>query len=209
MMGTATSRTAPHQNCSTSQPPKIGPRAAPPEKPAAQMATASRRRLGSGKMLRISDSVDGISMAPKKPSAARPAISHSALGANAVAAETAAKPDAADQQQPAAADPVAQAAHRDQQSGQDQGIGVHDPQQLRRRRRPGCVAIAGRANVRAVLSTATSRTGNISRARRQPVAPRPLARGRRVRLAGACWPCCGEGLLDVLMTITIPSGRYS
>ena len=93
MIGTATSRTAPHQKCSTSQPPKMGPSAAPPEKPAAQMATASRRRLGSGKMLRIRDRVDGISMAPKKPSAARPAMSHSALGAKAVAAETAAKPD--------------------------------------------------------------------------------------------------------------------
>ena len=59
---------------------------------AAQMATASRRRFGSGKMLRIRDRVEGISIAPKKPSAARPAMSHSALGAKAVAAETAAKP---------------------------------------------------------------------------------------------------------------------
>ena len=92
MIGTATSSTAPHQKCSTSQPPKIGPSAAPPEKPAAQMATASRRRLGSGKMLRIRDRVEGISMAPKNPSPARPAISHSALGAKAVTAETAAKP---------------------------------------------------------------------------------------------------------------------
>ena len=92
MIGTATSRTAPHQKCSTSQPPTIGPRAAPPEKPAAQIATASLRRLGCGKMFRISDSVDGMSMAPNRPSPARPAISHSALGANAVTADTAAKP---------------------------------------------------------------------------------------------------------------------
>ena len=92
MMGTATSSTAPHQNCSTSQPPKIGPRAAPPEKPAAHTATASRRLPGSGNMLRIRDSVDGMSIAPNRPSPARPAISHSALGANAVAADTAAKP---------------------------------------------------------------------------------------------------------------------
>ncbi|BAS14021.1 hypothetical protein AHiyo8_23240 [Arthrobacter sp. Hiyo8] len=43
-------------------------------------------------MLRIKDSVDGMSMAPKMPMLARPAMSHSADGANAVAAETAAKP---------------------------------------------------------------------------------------------------------------------
>jgi hypothetical protein len=92
MMGTATRRMAPHQYCSTSQPPKIGPSAAPPEKPAAQMAMASRRRLGSGKMLRIRERVDGISIAPKSPRAARPAMSHSALGAKAVAADTAANP---------------------------------------------------------------------------------------------------------------------
>ena len=92
MMGTATRSTAPHQNCSTSQPPKIGPSTAPPENPAAQMAIASRRRLGSGKMFRISDSVEGISMAPKNPSAALPAMSQPALGAKAVAADTAAKP---------------------------------------------------------------------------------------------------------------------
>ena len=40
------------------------------------------------------------------------------------------KARAADEEQPAPADPVAQAAHRDQQSGQDQGIGVDDPEQL-------------------------------------------------------------------------------
>ena len=93
MIGTATSRTAPHQKCSTSQPPKIGPSAAPPENPAAQMATASLRLPGSRKMLRIRDSVDGMSMAPKNPMAARPAMSHSAVGAKADAAETAAKPE--------------------------------------------------------------------------------------------------------------------
>lgn len=92
MMGTATRSTAPHQNCSTSHPPRMGPSAAPPENPAAQMAMANLRRLGSGKMLRIRDSVAGISMAPKKPRKALPAMSHPALGAKAVAAETAAKP---------------------------------------------------------------------------------------------------------------------
>jgi hypothetical protein len=56
------------------------------------MAMASLRRLGSGKILRIRDSVEGMSMAPNKPSAALPAMRHAALGAKAVAADTAAKP---------------------------------------------------------------------------------------------------------------------
>ena len=37
---------------------------------------------------------------------------------------------AADEEQPAAADPVAEAAHRHEQAGEDQGIGVDNPEQL-------------------------------------------------------------------------------
>ena len=43
-------------------------------------------------MLRSSDSVEGISIAPKTPIAARAAISHSALGAKAASAETTPNP---------------------------------------------------------------------------------------------------------------------
>ncbi len=163
MIGTATSRTAPHQKCSTSQPPTIGPRAAPPEKPAAQIATASRRRLGSGKMLRIRDSVDGISMAPKRPSPARPAISHSGLGANAVAAETAANPRC--RRRAAGAGRSCRPGCPSQPAVR-QGPGDRHRRSTaaRRRRRPGCGRWPAARNVSAVLSTATSRTGNISRA---------------------------------------------
>ncbi|CAM5738695.1 hypothetical protein MAUB1S_01056 [Mycolicibacterium aubagnense] len=51
----------------------MGPSAEPAAKHDAQMAMASRRDVASVKMLRISDNVDGISMAPNTPSVARAA----------------------------------------------------------------------------------------------------------------------------------------
>ena len=62
--------------------------------------------------------------------------------------------------------------------------------------------MAGRANVRAVLSTATSRTGNISRA--SATQSRHGARGPVA--AGVLVAAVIDGML---MNITIPSGRYS
>ena len=56
------------------------------------MAIASRRADASVKMLRISDRVDGISIAPNTPSRARAPTSNSALGANAAATDTTANP---------------------------------------------------------------------------------------------------------------------
>ena len=207
MIGTATSRTAPHQKCSTSQPPTIGPSAAPPEKPAAQMATASRRRLGSGKMLRIRDRVDGISMAPKNPSPARPAISHSALGAKAVDGRDGSETRAADEEQPAAADPVAQAAHRHEEAGQDQGIGVDDPEQFD----AGGVEAARDGRQRegqGGVVDGHEQHRKHQQGQRQPVAPRctrclvDVSGGMLLRRC-----CCGDG--SVAHDLTVPSGRYS
>ena len=116
---------------------------------------------------------------------------------------------AADEEQPPAADPVAEAAHRHQQAGEDQGIGVDNPEQLH----AGGVeaaAIAGRAKVRAVLSTATSSTGNISSASASQSrhGARVPGGGARRRAGGAAVPVLsGDGML--LMSLTIPSGRYS
>ena len=59
----------------------MGPIALPAAKPAAQIAIASRRSSRSVKMLRSSESVGGMIMAPKNPSPAREAMSASALGA--------------------------------------------------------------------------------------------------------------------------------
>lgn len=70
-IGTATRNTEPQWKCCSSAPPTMGPSVEPAVKHEAQMAIASRRDDVSVKMLRISDSVDGISIAPKTPSAAR------------------------------------------------------------------------------------------------------------------------------------------
>ncbi len=92
--GTATRKTDPHQKCSSSTPPTSGPSADPPEKPDAQIAIARRRCFRSVKIERRSDSVDGMSIAPKKPRAARAAMSCEASVAKAARAETTPKPAA-------------------------------------------------------------------------------------------------------------------
>lgn len=90
--GTLTIKTAPHQKCSRSRPPRIGPSALPAAKPVAQTATATRRWARSTNRVRNSARVAGISIAPKKPSSARAATSTTASAANAAANETTPKP---------------------------------------------------------------------------------------------------------------------
>ena len=115
-------------------PPTTGPRAAPAEKPAAHTAIARRRWSRLAKMLRRSDSVEGISIAPNTPMAARAAISHSALGAKAASAETEAEAGGADEQHPSPAEPVAEHAHRHEQAREHERVGVDDPELLGGRR---------------------------------------------------------------------------
>ena len=91
--GTASKNTEPHQNHSSSTPPSNGPTAPPAEKLEIHTPTASVRCRGSANMLRISDRVDGASVAPATPSTARAAISCSALRED--AASTEAMPNAA------------------------------------------------------------------------------------------------------------------
>ena len=125
--------TEPHAKCSSRMPPTIGPSAAPAENAAAHTAIARRRWSRLGKMLRSSESVDGISMAPKKPSRARAAISSAALGANAASAETSGESGRADEQHPAPAEAVAERAHRHEQAREHERVRVDDPELLRRR----------------------------------------------------------------------------
>ncbi len=61
--------------------------AEPPEKAAAQTATAVRRSARSGKMPRSSPRVEGISVAPPRPSSARAAMSIPGVVAKAAATE--------------------------------------------------------------------------------------------------------------------------
>jgi hypothetical protein len=62
----------------------------------------------------MSDSVEGISVAPATPSSARAAINIAALVEKAASTEAAAKPVAPISNSRATTDPVAQAAHRQQ-----------------------------------------------------------------------------------------------
>ena len=129
--GSAGRNTEPHQKRSSSSPPISGPIAAPAEKLVIHTPIAKVRSRGWSNMLRISDSVDGASVAPATPSSARAAISISALVESAANTRGEAERAGADQEQAAAADPVAQRPHRDQQPGDQEAVDVHDPQQLR------------------------------------------------------------------------------
>src|SRR5690625_767816 len=70
-MGTAIRKMDPHSKWASKNPPTIGPKAAPAENPAAQIAIARRRLLGLVHILRRSDSVEGIRVAPNVCRAAR------------------------------------------------------------------------------------------------------------------------------------------
>jgi hypothetical protein len=65
-------------------------------------------------MLRISESVDGASVAAATSSSARAMISIVAVAATAAANEATPNAAATDHDQPAAADPIAERAHRDE-----------------------------------------------------------------------------------------------
>src|SRR5262249_82259 len=86
--GTANRNTEPHQNCSSSTPPSIGPMAPPAEKAVIQIPMAVERCWGSGNMMKISDSVEGARVAPPMPSSARAPISISGLVEKAASTET-------------------------------------------------------------------------------------------------------------------------
>ena len=91
MTGSATRNTEPHQKRSSSSPPISGPTAAPVEKLVIQTPIANVRSAGCSNMLRISDRVDGASVAPATPSSARAAISISALVESAATSEASPK----------------------------------------------------------------------------------------------------------------------
>ena len=79
MNGTLIRKTEPHQKCSTRKPLSTGPSAIPLMVALVQTATAVRRCFSSWNMLRISASVEGISVAPATPWTARAVISSAAL----------------------------------------------------------------------------------------------------------------------------------
>jgi hypothetical protein len=81
-------------------------------------------------MWKISDRVDGARVAPAMPSSARLAIQHLGAGRERSQDRHQAEGAGPDEQQPAAADAVAQGAHGDERSGDEEPVDVDDPQQL-------------------------------------------------------------------------------
>ena len=128
--GTAIRNTEPHQKNSSSTPPSRGPSAAPTEKLVAHTPIANVRCLESRNMLRIRESVEGASVAAARPSSARVTISISTLVEKAASTERDAEGSGPDEEQPAAADTVAERAHRDQEAGQHEAVDVGDPEKL-------------------------------------------------------------------------------
>ncbi|MNP08648.1 hypothetical protein D3C76_1007260 [compost metagenome] len=90
--GTANRKIAPQLKNSSNTPPTKGPSAEPTVNVVAQIATASLRSSRSSNTERISANVEGISIAPKMPIQARPAISCVAVSEYAVSTDTIAKP---------------------------------------------------------------------------------------------------------------------
>ena len=129
-MGMFTMKIEPHQKCSSSQPPLIGPTATPTPTMAAHSPIALARGTGSVKMLVISPSVVGKITAAPTPMAARAAISASAEFACAATADVIANSASPAVEPSPPAVTVGQAAGRQQQAGHDQGVGVDDPLQL-------------------------------------------------------------------------------
>ena len=86
--GSASRKTEPHQKNSSITPPSSGPIALPAEKAEIQTAIARDRWPGSWNIVKISDRVDGASVAPAIPSSARLRMSISALTANAASSDS-------------------------------------------------------------------------------------------------------------------------
>jgi hypothetical protein len=91
---------------------------------------ATVRCRGSRNMLRINDSVDGASVAPAMPNNARAPISIHVRFEQAATPTRCRSLQRAHHQQAPAADAIAQAAHRDQQTRDEEPVDVDDPQQL-------------------------------------------------------------------------------
>ena len=87
--GSASRNTEPHQKASSTSPPSTGPTALPAENAPIQTPTASERSFGSWNMWKISESVDGATVAPAIPSSARLTISISGVVENAASTDTA------------------------------------------------------------------------------------------------------------------------
>ena len=120
----------PHQKRSSRAPDTIGPSAPPaPAKPT-QMAIA-RCRSSGGNTAVINDSVAGITRAAPAPCTARPTMTNVASVGQPADEGSGAEDRQADEQCALAPEAVAERAGGQQQTGEDERVGVDDPLQRR------------------------------------------------------------------------------
>ena len=132
--GRASRKAAPHQKNSSTIPPRIGPTALPALKAPIQTPMAIVRSRGSLNIAKIRLSVEGASVAPAMPEQRAADDEHLGAGAEGGEDRDGAEPGRTDQEQLAAADAVAERAHRDEPAGDHEAVDVDDPQQLGARR---------------------------------------------------------------------------
>ena len=87
------------------------------------------------------------------PWSARPATSHSCVGARPISALDAGEHDHADEEHAAAAEDVAEPAARDEQHGEAERVGVHGPLERGERRAEVVAGSTGSATFTTVLSS--------------------------------------------------------
>ena len=131
--GTTTRKTAFQSKCSTMKPESSMPMAPPPPATPAQIATAFARSSRGKTLVRI-ESVAGMIMAPAAPMTTRAPMSspdESAIRpAYSEAKPNRARPSLHDA---LAAESLAERAHREEQAGEHERVGVHHPLLLGRR----------------------------------------------------------------------------
>ena len=122
-------KTAVQSNCSSSQPPLAGPMPTPMPATAAQMPIAFGRS-SAGKTLVMIDRVVGMISAPPMPISALVTMSMFGRLCKRGRERRASEDGQPGRECTAAAEAIAERAHREQEAGEDEGVGVDDPLQL-------------------------------------------------------------------------------
>ena len=128
--GTLTRKTEPHQKWTRRNPPRMGPMATPSPAVPDQIPMARARSPSPVKTLVRMERVQGISAAAPTPITTRAAVSRSGVGDHAASADPAAEDDQTGHEHPLASDPVPERAEGEQQTGEGDRVGVHDPLEL-------------------------------------------------------------------------------
>ena len=120
-----------HENTCVRRPPRIRPTAEPPIAIAAHTPSALARSLPSANVVEMIDSAAGEIRAAPRPWTAREAISIPELTDTPARNEADGEDDKANQEEPLAPEEVAGAAAEQQEPAEEEGVGVHDPLEIR------------------------------------------------------------------------------